>query len=124
MKSILLMATIVLTAVSCSEKFDLTGHYDPTQSFEVLEYQVDGTIEIHVNDVRHAKLLSWLEVNNQNWEPTHDEWAGKVIINQENFQLLLYRDGEYANVNFTDDENITHYYRRTFDNDGLKFLDK
>ena len=123
MKSILLMSTIILTAISCSKKFDLTGHYDPTQSFEVIEYQV-GTFELQVNDVRHAKLLSWLELNSQNWEPTHNEWAGKVIINQENFTLLLYRDNNDAFVNITDDKNITRNYRRKYDNDGLKFLDE
>lgn len=117
------MSTIVLTSISCSKKFDLTEHYDPTQPFEVIEYQF-GTIEIQVNDVRHAKLLSWLELNNKHWKRTHSEWAGLVIINQENFHLMLYRDNNDAFVNITDDKNKTRHYRRTYDNDGLKFLDE
>ena len=130
MKTILLMSTIVLTTISCSRKIDLAGHYDSTQSFEVVEhrggepYELVGPYEIQVNDVRHAKLLAWLALNNQEWKRTHNEWAGLVWVYQENFKLLLYRNSEYAVVIITDEKNKSRYYRRTFDNDGLKFLDE
>lgn len=64
MKSRLLMYIIVLTAISCSNEFDLTDHYDSTQSFEVIDQEKpkDGKVdfEIQVNDLRHDQLLSWL----------------------------------------------------------------
>ena len=126
MKLIHIICTIALFTVSCSEKFDLTDHFDPTKSFEVIDQDkpILEEYKIQVNDLRHAKLLSWLELNNKNWKPTHNEWAGLVIVYQENFRLLLYRNSEFAVVIITDDENISRYYRRTFDNDGLKFLDE
>ena len=130
MKSILLMPTIVLTTISCSNKINLTGHYDPTQSFEVVDQTlVDSGVlvneyDIQVDDVRHAKLLQWLASNDQEWERTHNEWAGLVWVFQENFKLLLYRNSEYAVVIITDDKNKSRFYRRTFDNEGLKFLDE
>ena len=128
MKLILLLCIIALTTTSCSKK--LTGHYDPAQSFEVLEHTegdsnlIVNTFEIPVNDLRHAKLMAWLELNNKKWKPTHNEWAGYVWVYQENFKLLLYRKSQYAVVIITDDKNTSRYYRRTFDNDGLKFLDE
>lgn len=122
------MYIIVLTALSCSKKFDLTDHYDPTQSFEVtdLEKPKDGNSSygIQVNDLRHDQLLSWLELNNQNWKPTHDTHAGLVLISQENFKLMLYRDSELAVVRFTDEENISHYYKKIVVPGGLNFLDE
>ena len=128
MKSILLIYIIVLTAVSCSKEFDLTDYYDPTQSFEVIDQErpKDGNSrsEIKVNDLRHAKLLSWLELNNQNWKPANDRHAGLVIIYQENVRLLLYRNHDYAVVTITDDENISHNYKKILDTGGLEFLDE
>ena len=128
MKSILLMCLIVLTINSCSKAFDITDHFDPTQSFEVTDFEraKDGksNSEIQVNDLRHDQLLSWLELNNQNWKPTHDTHAGLVIISQENFRLLLYRKNDFAVVIVTDDENISHHYKKTFDRGGLEFLDE
>ena len=128
MKSILSMYIIVLTAISCSKKFDLTDHYDPTQSFEVIDQERpkddNSSYKIQVNDLKHDKLLSWLELNNQHWKPTHDTHAGLVIIYQENFRLLLYRNNDFGVVIITDDENISHYYKKIFDTVGLKFLDE
>ena len=122
MKSILFMCIIVLTTISCSKK--LTGHFDPAQAFEVVDYPI-GPYEVQVNDARHAKILSWIELNNENWKRTYNKtWAGKVQVYQENFKLLLYRNSEFAVVIITDDKNISRYYRRVFDNDGLKFLDE
>jgi len=127
MKSRLLMYIIILTAISCSKEFDITDHYDPTQSFEVIDQEKpkDGksSSEIQVNDLKHDQLLSWLELNNKDWKPTHDTHAALVIINQENFRLLLYRNNNFGVVIITDDENISHYYKKIFDTGGLKFLD-
>lgn len=124
MKSILLLTTIVLTSISCSRKINLTDHYDPTLSFTVHEHTVAEPYEVQVDDAKHAKILSWLELNNENWKRTHNEWAGMVFVYQENFRLLLYRNSEYAVVIITDDKNKSRFYRRAFQNDGLKFLDQ
>lgn len=88
------MFIIVLTAISSSKEFDLTDHYDPKQSFEIIDFEKTGhsISEIQVNDLKHDRLLSWLALNNKNWEPTHNTHAGLVIIYQENFRLLLYRN--------------------------------
>ena len=123
MKSILLMSTIVLISISCSNKIDLKGHYDPTQSFEVYQHQV-GTNEFQVNEERHTKLLSWLELNNKNWKPTKNDWGSLVIINQENFRLLLFRNDKFAVVEITDDENTTRYYSKMCNSDGFHMLDE
>jgi len=127
MKSRLLMYIIILTAISCSKEFDITDHYDRTQSFEVIDQEKpkdsNSITEFQVDDLKHAQLLSWLELNNRNWKPTHDRHAGLVIIYQENFRLLLYRNNDLAVVIITDDENISHYYKKIFDTGGLKFLD-
>ena len=126
MKSIHIIFIIILIAISCSKKFDITDHFDPTLSFEVIDFEKAGhsSSEIQVNDLKHAQLLSWLELNNQNWKPTHDTHAGLVIIYQENFRLLLYRNNDFAVVIITDDENISHYYKKIVDTGGLKFLDE
>lgn len=124
MKSTLFLCLIALTAASCSKKFDLTDHYDSTLSFEVtdMERSKDG-LEILVTDKRHDQLLSWLESNKSDWEPTHDTHAGLVIIYQENFSLILYRNSDFGVVRYIDDENITHNYKKIFDTGGLGFLD-
>jgi len=121
------MCILVLTVDSCSKEFDLTDYYDPTQSFEVIDQErpKDGNSnsEIQVNDLKHEKLLSWLELNNKNWKPTHNTHAGLVIVYQEKFRLLLYRNHDIAVVIITDDDNISHYYKKTLNTGGLEFLD-
>lgn len=128
MKSILLMYIVVLTAMSCSKKIDIADYYDPTQSFEVIDQEKPkdgkGRFEIGVNDIRHERLLSWLELNNQNWTPTHDTQAGLVIIYQDNFRLLLYRNNDFAVVIITDDEGTSNYYKKMLDTGELEFLDE
>lgn len=123
MKSILLISTIALTAISCSKKINLSGHYDPTQSFEVYQHPV-GTSEFQVNEARHAKLLSWLALNNKSWKPTRSDWGSMVLIKQENFTLLLFRANKFAVVTITDDENITRHYSKRCNNDGFHVLDE
>ena len=127
MKSILLICIIVLTTQSCTKKIDLSGYYDPTQSFELIDQQKpkDGKVnsEIRANDANHDQLLSWLELNNQNWAPTHNTQAGLVIIYQENFRLFLYRNNDFGVVIITDEEDKMHYYKKSFDVGGLEFLD-
>ena len=124
MKSKLLIFAIILTTISCSRKINLAGHFDPNQPFEVVDLPEDEPYEIQVNDPRHAKLLSWLELNDQEWKRTHNEWAGLVWVYQENFKLLLYRNSEHAFVIITHAKNKERFYRRVFNNDGLKFLDE
>ena len=115
-----------MTTLSCSEKINLAGHYDPTQSFEVIDQQKpkDGEVksEIRVNDAKRNQLLSWLKLNNRNWEPTHNTQAGLVIIHQKNFRLLLYRNNNFGVVIITDDEDKLHYYKKDFDVGELEFL--
>ena len=123
MKSILLISAIALTATSCSQRINLTGHYDPNKSFEVYHHEV-GTYEFKVNEERHTKLVSWLEDNNKNWKPTGNDWGSLVLIKQENFTLLLFRDNKFAVVAITDDENNTRDYSKRCNNDGFHILDE
>lgn len=115
--------------MSCSKEFDLTDYFDASKSFGVIDQErpKNGKLdfEIKVNDPRHAKLVSWLALNNQNWKPaTHNTHAGLVIIYQENFRLLLYRNKDFAVVIVTDDEGISNYYIKNFDVSRLEFLDE
>ena len=123
MKSIHIMCIIVLVAISCSKKFDITDHFDPTQSFQFVDIRNHkNDVEIQVNDLKHDQLLSWLELNNQNWEPTDASHAALLIINQEKFKLMFYRNKDLMVIRFTDDENILHQYKKIIDPDGLNFL--
>lgn len=112
-----------LLAVSCSKRINLTGHYDPTQSFEVYHHEV-GTYVYQVNEERHTKLISWLESNDKNWKPTRNDWGSLVIITQENFTLLLFIGDKFTVVTITDDENITRHYSKRCNNDGSHILDE
>ena len=117
------MYIIVLTAISCSKEFDIVDHFDPTQSFQFVDIQkTKNDVEIQVNDLKHDQLLSWLQLNNQNWKPTDHSYASLFNISQENFKLLLYRNNDFVVVRFTDDENISHQYKKIVDSDGLNFL--
>jgi len=128
MKSIHVIYIFALIATSCSKKLDLAAYIDPTQPFQVVDAHraKGGTIETEwqVNDAKHDQLLSWIESNNRNWKPTHATHAGLVILSQENFRLLLYRNSNFAVVILTDDENITHNYKKSVDTRGLIFLDE
>lgn len=128
MKSIYLIYIFALIATSCSKKLDLTTYIDPTQPFQVVDSHrtKGGTIETEwqVNDAKHDQLLSWIGSNNRNWKPTISTHAGLVILSQEKFRLLLYRNSDFAVVILTDDENITHYYKKSVDTRDLIFLNE
>ena len=133
--SILAMFIIVLATTSCSKEMDnqpkeidISDLYDVTQSFEVIDQEQpkdgNGRFEIRVTDPRHGRLLSWLKSNDKNWKPAPNTHAGLVIIYQENFRLLLYRNHHFAVVVITDDNGISNYYKKSLDVGGLEFLDE
>lgn len=128
MKTTLLVCTIALIGSSCSNRIDLTNYYDAGASFELIDMErpEDGNSspEILRNEKRHDGLLLWLESNKKNWKPAHNTHAGLVIISQEKFRLLLYRNNDFAVVIITDDENVSRYYKKSLDTGGLEFLDK
>ena len=128
MKSIHILCIIALTTVSCSHNIDITDYIDPTQSFQVRDFAkiISPTVEseIQVKDLKHEQLLSWLELNNQNWIQTNNRHAALIIIHQDKFRLLYYRNHEYVVVILTDDDNVLHSYKQIVDTDGLIFLDK
>lgn len=116
---------IVLSTISCSKKFDITDHVDPTQSFQFVDIRESkNNVKIKVNDFKHKQLLSWLELNNQGWEPTDASHAGLLLITQDKFKLIFYRNKDQMVVRFTDDENILHQYKKIIDPNGLNFLYK
>ena len=82
---------VVLAANSCSQKFDLTDHFDPTLPFEINQMDKSGpdfSKEIVVNDLKHEKLVSWLELNKHGWKKTdHNTHAGLIIVRQDDFRI-------------------------------------
>ena len=119
------MFIIVLSTISCSKKFDITDHFDSTQPFQFVDIiNPRNDKEIQVNDLKYDQLLSWLELNNQNWTSTDLSHAALLIINQEKFKLLFYRNNDLVVLRFIDDDNISHQYKKIVNSDGLNFLYK
>ena len=121
-----------LFAVSCSKKFDLSVHYDPTLPFEIINRTLSNdhksvsdvlTYEIYQSDTRHAKLVSWLKSNNNGWKKTdHDTYAGLITVHQDKFVILLYRDNDMVVVGIDVEGNDMKQYKRDMDSNELMFL--
>ena len=123
-----LLYLVLMISKPVSEDIDIAGLYDPTQPFEVIDQHEpkDGKLRftIGLNDPRHARILSWLELNEQSWTPTHNTHAGLVIIYQQNFRLLLYRNSDFAVVIITDEKDVSRYFKKDLKTGGLSFLDE
>ena len=108
-----------LLAVSCSQKFDITDHFDPTLPFEINQMDKSGpdfSKEIGVNDLKHEKLVSWLELNKHGWKKTdHNTHAGLIIVRQDDFRILLYRDNDMVVVGIDAEGNDMPQYKRDMD---------
>ena len=112
--------------VSCSEKFDVTKHFDPTLPFEINQMDKSGpdfSKEIGVNDLKHEKLVAWLELNKHGWKKTdHNTHAGLIIVRQDDFRILLYRDNDMVVVGIDAKGNDMQQYKRDMDSNELMFL--
>ena len=124
MKYILLAFS--LAAVSCSSKFVITDHFDPSLPLTVIDQYPPSpvsTYEIGQNDPRHTKLASWLNSNKQGWKKTdHDTHAGLIIVRQDDFVILLYRDNDMVVVGIDAEGNDMRQYKRDMDSNELLFL--
>ena len=115
-----------LLAVSCSPKFDITDHFDPSLPVKVIDQYPPSpvrTYEIAQNDPRHARLASWLKSNNDGWKKTdHDTYAGLIIVRQDNFVILLYRDNDMVVAGYDAVGNDMKQFKRVMDSNELMFL--
>lgn len=127
MKSTHIIIVISLFTISCSQKFDITDHFDPALPFEIIDQQhpsgVLSETEIQINDPKHDQLLSWLKSNNQGWRKAdHNTHAGLIIVSQEDFRILFYRDSDFVVIGYNDEENVMQQYIRDMDSNELRFL--
>ena len=115
-----------LLAVSCSEEFDITDHIDPSLPFKVIDQYPPApirTYEIDQDDPRHAKLVSWLKSNKDGWKKTdHDTHAGFIIVRQDDFVMLLYRDNDMVVAGYDAVGNDMKQYKREMDSNELMFI--
>ena len=115
-----------LLTFSCTRKFDISDHFDPSLPLKVIDQYPPSPIrmyEICQNDPRHAKLDSWLKSNKQGWEKTdHDTHAGLIIVNQDDFVILLYKDNDVVVVGINAEGNDMVQYMRKMDSNELMFL--
>ena len=121
---ILLISSIT---VSCSQKFNITDHFDPALPFEVMDAEKPGSdgssTVIRSNDLRHQQLVSWLNSNDNGWKKTeHNTHAGLVIVTQGEFTILLYRDNDFVVAGYNDEEDVMQQYIRKMDSNELRFL--
>ena len=127
MKSTHLIYAISLMVFSCSKKFDVTAHFDPAHSFELIDQQHPSGVlietEIQVNTPKHIQLLSWLLSNKHDWRKApHNTHAGLIIVSQGDFRILFYRDDNRIVVAYDDKENVMQQYIRDMDSNDLRFL--
>ena len=132
MKLNFLILILSLLAVSCSKKFDLAVHYDPTLPFEIIHRTLSNdhksvsdvsTYEINQSDTRHAKLVSWLKSNNNGWKKTdHNTHAGLISVRQDDFTILLYPDNDMVVIGIDVEGNDMKQFKRDMDSNELMFL--
>ena len=126
MKPLPLLFLISLVVFSCSRKFDLTDHFDPSLPFKVVDQKPPSDVsiyEIDKYDTRHAQLVSWLKSNKHDWKKTdHNTYAGLIIVSQEGFRILFYRDDNSIIVAYDDEQHEMQQYIREMDSNELKFL--
>lgn len=126
MKASLIIVMTLITAISCAQKFDVTEHFDPALPFNVIDMDhpegKKSEFVIHADDSKHDQLLSWFEANKDNWEPSTNTHAGLIIVNQDDFHLLFYRNNDFIVVGYDDDDGLRHQFTRTMDSNDLRFL--
>ena len=121
----IILALSALT-VSCSPQFDITDHFDPNLPIKVIDQYPPSpirTFEISKDDPRHAKLASWLKSNNDGWKKTdHDTHAGLIIVRQDDFVILLYKDNDMVIAGYDAVGNDMKQYKRVMDSNELMFI--
>ena len=127
MKPTPIICLICLIAVSCTKKFDITDHFDPTLPFEIIDQQhpsgVLSETKMQANDPKHIQLVSWLETDKHDWRKApHNTHAGLIIVHQDDFRILFYRDNDMVVVGYDDEEGDMQQYIRDMDSNELRFL--
>ncbi len=113
--------------VSCSSNFDITQHYDAKLPFKIIDVELpnsDATPQLIVaDDLKHQQLVTWLKANNNGWQKAdHNTHAGLVIVSQQDFRLIFYRDNDFIVCGYDDTENNMQQYIRKMDSNELRFL--
>ena len=115
-----------LLVVSCTPELNITDHFDPALPFKVIDQYPPSPIreyEIDQNDPRHAKLVSWLKSNKDGWKKTdHDTHAGLIIVRQNEFVILLYRDNDMVIAGYDAVGNDMKQFKRVMDSNELMFI--
>ena len=116
-----------MVAISCTQKFDITDHFDPALPFEIIDQQhpsgVLSETVIQAYAPKHTQLVSWLASNKHDWRKApHNTHAGLIIVGQEDFRILFYRDDDKVVVAYDNKEGVMQQYIRNMDSNELRFL--
>ena len=112
---------------SCSSGFDAGEHYDAGLPFHLIDQQHPSGEHYEADflpgDSLHGRLMTWLDEHKDGWaKAPHNTHAGLLILSQDDFRLLYYRDDDKVVLAHDDAEGEMVQYIQEVDANGLLFL--
>ncbi len=129
LKKLLALLGLTLLFISCESPVKFSDYIDKTTSFTLTINQLNQTTgltnstqtEIEIKSEKCAKLIEWIEKNNNGWTIAHASYISKISVSQDNFHLRYYPEGSVV-LSFVDKEGKGRQYTKEIKVGELDFL--
>lgn len=119
------LALVLFLMVGCIQRIDINRHFDKTASFTVLISDTTNknttSFEVNASSPEHARLVNWLEHNQNSWQKAAASYVGDILIKQNKFALLRLRN-KGVMISFPDKQGKHLQYTKDCGRNELEFL--
>ena len=126
MKTKYLNLALVLLIFSCTTEVEISNYFDSNKSIYIVNRlkspNVDNLHEIQSGEIKHKKLVSWIDSNYKNWKTTADSGDSELGIVQESFKLFIDKEMNAVRMIFVDETGFVRQYTNSIKHDELNFL--
>lgn len=121
---------ISFTIASCNKTFDVNNVVNTNEPYLIEEYWIneDNTLThsvldtIPLNSSLHKQLTHFLKNNSNGWEPIPGSFNCEFSIQQNDFRLLAWENGELVVISYKDKEGRRQQRSRRINPKELDFL--
>lgn len=128
MRNFFLTLIVLISILSCQNDFELNQVID--QSSPIILTQRNKKVEsglfkvdtLKIKSEKWNKFIHFAINDNGNWKPTLASYNSDFYIQQDDFTLLGWNEGNFAVINYIDKNGVIKQLIKEINKDKLNFL--